>query len=536
MATARLTGLPASPGLALGPILVLGVERAERAASGDPAREAAALRSAIANAGGALAALAEKSGGEAGAMLGFQVAMLEDGALSEDAFSAITEGVPAERAWRAALDAEVAGYRAADDEYFRARAGDLVDIRDRVLDLLTGAAAKTIPEGAIVFAEDLAPSLFLTAHAQVGGIVLSHGSPTSHVAMLARTHRVPMVVGVDRSLDAVEGKAGDAMVDGGAGSVLLAPDAADRETFARVRSSAAAAAVAAAAMAARPAVTADGTPIAVQVNIASLAELDRIDPAICDGVGLVRTELLIDAGDWANEDAQALAYARVGAWAAGRPVTIRTLDAGGDKPIPGVTVDGESNPFLGVRGIRLTLRRPELFRIQLRALARAAAEAPIEIMLPMVTVPAELEAARELLEAAVAELARESIPHRRPPLGIMIEVPAAALAIEAFDADFFSIGSNDLAQYVAAAGRDNAAVAALADVAGPGVLRLIAEVCAHGARTGRKVSLCGDAGGDPRLLPQLLAQGLRVVSVAPSQVAAVKAAIANVRLAEPVPA
>jgi phosphoenolpyruvate-protein phosphotransferase (PTS system enzyme I) len=211
-------------------------------------------------------------------------------------------------------------------------------------------------------------------------------------------------------------------------------------------------------------------------------------------------------------------------------VTIRTLDAGADKPIPGLTLDFETNPFLGVRGIRLSLAKPEAFRVQLRALARAAAHGAIEVMLPMIAVPGELAAARCYLDEEVAALTAAGIACRRPPLGIMVEVPAAAIAIERFDADFFSIGSNDLTQYVMAAARDNDAVADLNDPANVAVLRLIAQVAAHGRATGKKVSLCGDAGGEPRLIGHLLAAGLRALSVAPSAVAHAKQAIAQVDL------
>lgn len=256
-----------------------------------------------------------------------------------------------------------------------------------------------------------------------------------------------------------------------------------------------------------------------------------LDPAICDGIGLVRTEILFHGqGALPHEDAQYQAYRRIVAWADGRPVTIRTLDAGGDKPIQGVTVDGESNPFLGLRGIRLSLCRPVLLNIQLRALARAAAHGDLRIMLPMVTVPAELEAARKLLGEAVASLAHDNTPFGRPRLGIMVEVPAAAIAVDQFDSDFFSIGSNDLTQYVTAAGRDIGTVADLADPLNPAVLRLIASVARHGRETGREVSLCGDAGGDPSVIGALLRAGLRSLSVAPASVGAAKQAIAAVDL------
>jgi phosphotransferase system enzyme I (PtsI) len=211
-------------------------------------------------------------------------------------------------------------------------------------------------------------------------------------------------------------------------------------------------------------------------------------------------------------------------WAGDKPVTIRTLDAGGDKPIAGLTQRDEMNPFLGVRGVRLSLRRPEVFREQLRALARAAVTGNLKVMIPMVTVPEELDRCRALFEQACGELRREGVAARMPPLGMMVEVPAAALAIEDFNADFFSIGSNDLIQYVAAASRDEPQ---LADLTRPSraVFGLIGHVVKHAGRVGRDVSLCGDLAGDPGQAAALLDQGLRTFSVAPGALGPVKAAI-----------
>ena len=213
-------------------------------------------------------------------------------------------------------------------------------------------------------------------------------------------------------------------------------------------------------------------------------------------------------------------------------MTIRTLDAGGDKPIPGLTLDGEANPFLGLRGIRLSLTRPDVFRAQLRALCRAAALGPVEVMLPMVALAGEVAQAGAWLDEECAALRAAGVAARRPALGIMVETPAAAIAPDLIDADFYSIGSNDLTQYVLAAARDSEAVAALYDPSHPAVLRLIAGVAAHGVARGRKVSLCGDAGGDPARVESLLRAGLRALSVAPSAVAAVKQAIAAVDLSD----
>ena len=220
---------------------------------------------------------------------------------------------------------------------------------------------------------------------------------------------------------------------------------------------------------------------------------------------------------------------RILEWADGRPVTIRTLDAGGDKPIPGVTVDGESNPFLGVRGIRLSLVRTDLLRVQLRALARAAVHGPLKIMVPMVTVVRELAEVRDMMARVTVELAAEDIAHAAPEIGMMVEVPAAALTAESFDADFYSIGSNDLIQYTMAAARDNPAVANLADAANPAVLELIARTVSAANDRGVEVSLCGDMASEPGHIGALLKAGLRTISVAPAQVGRVKRAVNSYR-------
>ena len=266
------------------------------------------------------------------------------------------------------------------------------------------------------------------------------------------------------------------------------------------------------------------------VNIQGSGDLTP-EAAHADGVGLVRTEFLFEPGRAPPDEAtQYEAYRRILEWAGARPVTIRTLDAGGDKPIPGVTFDGEANPFLGVRGLRLSLRRPDLFRTQLRALARAAVNGNLKVMLPMVTTPDELAEAREHLDAVMAELDSEGLPARRPALGIMVEVPAAALAIDRFDADFFSIGSNDLVQYVTACDRGAGELAALADPLNPAVLELIRRTIDHGREDRRPVSLCGDMAADPRCVPALVECGLEEFSVAPSALGRLKAAIARMRL------
>ncbi|WP_342239078.1 phosphoenolpyruvate--protein phosphotransferase [Inquilinus sp. OTU3971] len=520
-----LAGRPAAPGLAIGPVVRLAKSMAARRSSGDPMQETEDLLAAIEAAIADLATLTETAGEDGAGILEFQVAMLEDEALREPALAVIAAGAAADAAWRQAVEIQIAEYETAGEEYFQARTADLTDLRDRVLGHLAGMGDEAPPpSGAVLVAEDLTPSRFLATDWTGGGaIALAASSPTSHVAMLARSRRVPMVVGLGAAI--LDGGT-EAIVDGSAGTVWLDPPAAAKDEFRRRRAAMEAVERAAEATVRQPAVTRGGVPIAVLINLADPAELGRIDPAICDGVGLVRTEFLFHGGGLPDEARQVAAYSRIVAWAQGRPVTIRTLDAGGDKPIPGLTVDGESNPFLGTRGIRLSLARPGPFRIQLRALARAAVHGPLKIMIPMVTVPAEMAAAGRMLDDAVAELTAAGIPARRPPLGMMVEVPAAALAIDRFVADFLSIGSNDLTQYVTAAARDTGAVADLADPGNPAVLRLIAEVAAAGARQGIEVSLCGDMAGDPAFVPALLRAGLRSLSMAPAAVARTKAAIA----------
>jgi phosphotransferase system enzyme I (PtsI) len=446
MAEIRCTGRSASPGVAIGTLYILRSAIAVTRGAGTPAEEAAVLRHALETAGAELAVLIDQAEGEAAEILAFQVAMLEDDELAAPARAEIADGVAADLAWRKALDAQIADYTASDDEYFRARVSDLADIRDRVLQHLSGTQAQALPQGAVIAAEDITPSRFLGHDWKSGGaIALAKGSPSSHVAMLARARHVPMVVGLDFDLAKLEAGA-PAIVDGAAGLIILDPELESRKQASNRIASEARAETEAQRFLKRPAVTRDGTAIAVFINVASPEELNDLDPVICDGIGLVRTELLFHgATGLPDEEQQLVVYRRILAWASGRPVIVRTLDAGGDKPIPGLTVE-ESNPFLGLRGLRLSLKRPEVFRTQLRALCRAAVAGELKIMLPMVTVPGELAEARAHLESVVGDLAREGVAHRRPPLGIMVEVPSVAVAPERFQADFFSIGSNDLTQ------------------------------------------------------------------------------------------
>jgi phosphotransferase system enzyme I (PtsI) len=335
---------------------------------------------------------------------------------------------------------------------------------------------------------------------------------------------VPMVVGLG---NAAKDVAGLALLDAEHGGIVLRPTEGDIEGFRKSSAAYGERRRRAEDGIMKPATTENGVPVRVLVNVADPADVDRIDIASCDGVGLMRTEFLFGK-ELPDEETQYRAYRKVLEWAAGKPVTIRTIDAGGDKPVPDFTVE-EGNPFLGLRGIRLSLARPEVFRAQIRALLRAAVHGNLKVMFPMISVPEEYAGAVALFAEEAKNLAEAGHPHAVPPLGIMVEVPSVAIAPELFaNVAFFSIGSNDLTQYVMAAARDNTAVAKLNSVTNPAVLRLIAAVAGFGRLRDIPVSLCGDAGGDATAIPHLLKAGLRDLSVVPAQLALAKAAIAAV--------
>jgi phosphotransferase system enzyme I (PtsI) len=521
----RLKGLPASAGFAAGPLWQPPKVVAGYVPKGNRSEELAALEEAIAAAIAETADLIAGAQGEAAEILEFQLAMLEDDNFRTVSAERMEQGLAADAAWTATLDAEIEGYETSGDEYFRARATDLADIRDRVLATLTGTEAPRIPEGSIYFSEDIAPSAFLSHDWMGGGLVLKHGSATGHVAILARQRGIPVIVGIG---DAGVRQGSFALVDGVRGEIVLEPGEADRADFEAAREGHQRRLAASHVFAPKPAVTADGRPVRVLVNIADPSETAAIDIAHVDGVGLMRTEFLFGHGLPA-EDEQFAAYRKVLDWAGGKPVTIRTIDAGGDKPVPGLTED-EPNPFLGMRGVRLSLAKPEIFAIQIRALLRAAVAGNLKVMLPMVSVPNEVEAARRLFAEEAARLAAAGVAHAMPPVGIMVEVPSVAVMPGRFaQAEFFSIGSNDLVQYVLAASRDNWKLASIARADDPAVLELLRIVARCGRETGREVSLCGDAASNPEMVPHLLAAGLETLSVAASAIGEVKAAIAGWR-------
>lgn len=532
----QFEGQVACAGLSEGPLVV---HRQAKAAEVDgvagvralnPATERRLLEAALDQAASELERLKRAGGAIASEIIDFQIELLGDRALLEPAFRSVEAGMPAGQAFAAAIEAQIADYRSSSEKYFAARASDLEDLRARVLAALAPAAtsehAARAPgeEGGIYVADDLTPSRFLELDwSRWRGAALLLGSTTSHVAILARSRGVPLLVGVRARLDDLVTGA-PALLDAENGRLIVNPSDLTASLFHRRARDRAVQIEAEEKYRLVPAISAGGTRISVLINVESEKSLAGLSPDACDGIGLTRTEFLFGHG-LPDEEEQYRFYQRLVTWAGGKPVTIRTLDAGGDKPISGLTPAGELNPFLGVRGIRLSFARPDVFRVQLRALARAAAAGPLKVMLPMVTTPAEVAMARSMLDEEVSALHARGVPALAPRLGIMVEVPAAAIAIAEFDAAFYSIGTNDLVQYVTATSRGSADLAALHDPLHPAVLELIARVSAHGRATGREVSVCGDMASNPRLVPHLLEAGITSLSVTAAALGPVKHAV-----------
>lgn len=518
----------ASEGIAVGPLVHWIDTLVCNRKAGDVTHERAVFVTSLTTARSEVSELLENLDELASEIMEFQLAMLEDEDFYQPAEVAIDHGIPADVAWQQLCDAEIRNYAESGSEYLAARVDDLRDIRDRVLRAFCGDKVDMgeLPEGGIVFAQDLTPSSFLAFDwDRLGGAVIRGGSPTSHVAILARARGVALLVGVTApSLRDMNGC--KAVLDSTGARLVLTPSDATCATLAQAKRDLSTLNGEADAMRAYPAVTASGEAVKVLINIDNLEALADIDVAECDGIGLFRTEFLIEGASLPDEDTQLARYTKVLDWAKGKPVTIRTFDAGGDKPVAGFTHDGETNPFLGVRGVRLSLTLPKIFKTQLRALVRANVDGNLKIMVPMITTPAEMTQVRMLFN----EVCDELMPKHRPALGMMIEVPAAALMAADFDADFFSIGSNDLVQYTMAAARDNAAVAYLADASSPAVRALIEMTINAGRDIGIEVSLCGDMASNENHTKTLLESGLRVFSVSNALLGRVKLAISTINL------
>ncbi len=542
----RYKGLPASNGIAIGPAWVYrpGRVQVERHRVQRPDEEWRRLETAIQQAReqlDALKARAQKSAGEEeAAIFEAHALFLEDVELLERTRQAIfEEQINAEAAVEESFEYYAAMLQALDNAYFQARAQDVRDVKMRLLRILAGvedAAILQLDHPAIILAEDLTPSDTIQfPRNAILGLGTVRGGPTSHTAILARALGVPAVVSAPIRLDAVTPGA-TVILDGTSGEVIIEPTAATLAD-ARARQQAWSATFSREIAAAQAqAATTDGHLVEVVANVGGPEDAEQALAMGAEGVGLFRTEFLyLDRTDMPTEEEQVEIYRQVFEIMAGRPVVVRTLDIGGDKPAPYLDVAPEPNPFLGWRAIRMMDRRPDVLSSQLRALLLAAGQtdADLRIMLPLVSQVEEIEQARVLLEEARTSLITQGVPlPGRLQFGMMVETPAAALLAHHFAqmVDFFSIGTNDLTQYTLAVDRTNERVAHLASPYHPAVLRLIAMTIEAAHIQGKWVGLCGEFAGDVQAVPLLLGLGLDEFSMAPVAIPAVKEEIRRWRL------
>jgi len=457
------------------------------------------------------------------------LALLDDPELASAANAAIAAGKSAGFAWRQAIGFYVEQLRGTGDARFAERVDDFNDLGRRVVLAIHGAPDQALPpRGAILIADELYPSqLMALSEAGLAGIATARGGTTSHVAIIAAGMGVPMLVSLGHALARVE-PGTELVIENGA--LRIAPEATDVAAVRARIETRHTRRQAALARAHEPAVTIDGARIEVFVNLGSAADAHAAVAEGAEGCGLLRTEFLfLDRATPPDEEEQLAAYQAIADALGKRPLIVRTLDIGADKPAPYLTIAAEENPALGLRGIRLQLARRDLLDAQLRALLRVKAQAPLKLMLPMVADRTELAAAREALAKHAADLGVAA-----PELGIMVETPAAALTAAALaaDADFFSIGSNDLSQYALARDRTNPAVAAGLDGLHPAVLRLIDETVRGGAVHGRWTGVCGGLAADPEAVPLLIGMGVTELSVPGATVAETKALVRTLDLAK----
>ncbi|MDJ0867547.1 MAG: phosphoenolpyruvate--protein phosphotransferase [Myxococcota bacterium] len=542
----ELRGTAASAGIAMGPIYLLedplDLSNVDYTPSGDPAQERADLLDALASARRDLDDVAEEMGEQFGpefaSVFNTHVQILEDKGFVRRLEEQVAESGNALEAVRGVVDEYKALFARIEDAYFRERGVDIEDVGLRVMGRLLGVRHDNIPlsEGAVVVTQMILPAHFTMLEMEkVGAILAAHGGSTSHGAIFARTLEIPAVTGVEGLFD-VARPGETAIVDGTSGRVYFSPDEALLAEYRRAQQRFEIAVGHLDALRHRPAETRDGRHIALSANVGLLADLRQVERHGAEGIGLFRTELLAIAHRGIPaEDEQEQLYERVASAMAPRPVTIRTLDLGGDKAVPNVGVPGEENPQLGCRSIRLSLRNEETLRAQLRAILRASAHGNLRLLLPMISALDELRAVREVIAEVQASLDAQGVPFDHElPVGVMIEVPSAALIADvlARECDFFSIGTNDLTQYTLAVDRGNEAIAHLYCPLHPAVLALMDRSVRAAERAGIPVSVCGEIASNPLAVPLLVGLGIGELSGIPRGVPLVKEIVRGLDSAE----
>ena len=474
----------------------------------------------------------KKLGAEA-AIFEAHIELLDDSELMESVQERVKTGQSSAKAWKAITDERAAEIAALNDPLLAARADDLRDVGRRVLSLMLGLSEKGIPmptTPVVIIARELSPSDTASFDPErVLGFGIVEGGPTSHIAILARALGIPAIVGVDESMLALE-EGTPVILNGNDGTltvnpaedVLVRAKLSQRRWLEYRRF--------AQEQAALPAISLDGVRVDVTANAGSIADAAEALHMGADGIGLLRTEFLfLERITAPTEDEQFSVYNAIAETMKALPVIVRTLDIGGDKPVPYIQMKPELNPFLGERGIRLCLNRPELFREQLRAILRAAPSGNLRIMFPMISDIAEIRQARALIEELRAELNSDPIQ-----IGIMVEVPSAALMADVLapEIDFFSIGTNDLTQYTLAMDRGNSALASKHDGLHPAVLRLIAQTIDAAHKYGKRADICGELGSDAAAVPILLGLGMDELSVSIPSIPTVKAQVRSLNISD----
>ena len=488
----------------------------------------------------AMAEAMKESVGEHNAeILEGHILLLTDPGMDEITKGAIMSGTCAEAAFESTCDMFAGMFQMADDELTRQRATDIGDIKVRMLKILTGTPdvnISEVPAGTILVAEDLTPSMTAgIVKENVAGIITAVGGKTSHSAILARALEIPAVLSVDGIVDKVSDGM-TAVVDGCDGICILDPSQEEIEKYQANREKYLSDKALLEVYRGKDTVTADGVKVHLYGNIGNPEDAKQVAACDGEGVGLFRTEFLfMGASELPSEEEQFQAYKAAAETMEGREVIIRTLDVGGDKDIPYLGLEKEDNPFLGFRAVRYCLQNKDSYRVQLRALLRASAFGDIKIMVPLVTCVDEIRSVKALVKELMAELDAENIAYNKDiQVGAMIETPAASLIADllAKEADFFSIGTNDLTQYTMAVDRGNAKVAYLYSSYNPAVLRSMKNIIEAANAAGIMVGMCGEAAADPLLIPLLISFGLGEFSVSATSVLATRGTIAKWSKAE----
>lgn len=488
----------------------------------------------------AMAEAMKESVGEHNAeILEGHILLLTDPGMDEITKGAIMSGTCAEAAFESTCDMFAGMFQMADDELTRQRATDIGDIKVRMLKILTGTPdvnISEVPAGTILVAEDLTPSMTAgIVKENVAGIITAVGGKTSHSAILARALEIPAVLSVDGIVDMVSDGM-TAVVDGCDGICILDPSPEEIEEYQAKREKYLSDKALFEVYRGKDTVTADGAKVHLYGNIGNPEDAKQVATCDGEGVGLFRTEFLfMGASELPSEEEQFQAYKAAAETMEGREVIIRTLDVGGDKDIPYLGLEKEDNPFLGFRAVRYCLQNKDSYRVQLRALLRASALGDIKIMVPLVTCVDEIRSVKALVKELMVELDAENIAYNKDiQVGAMIETPAASLIADllAKEADFFSIGTNDLTQYTMAVNRGNAKVAYLYSSYNPAVLRSMKNIIEAANAAGIMVGMCGEAAADPLLIPLLISFGLGEFSVSATSVLATRGTIAKWSKAE----